>query len=70
MLRWLRLNATFLTRGGGFGSIGRPAESAIENESRSTPRKASGNMDQGWEAPDVSRSEEATSFFRKSREPV
>ena len=40
VLRWLRLNATFLTRGGGFGAIGRPAESAIESESRSIPRKA------------------------------
>jgi hypothetical protein len=37
VLRWLRLNATYLTKGGGFGLIGRSTEPAVDREPRNNP---------------------------------
>ncbi len=38
LLRWLRRNADFLTKEGGFGSVGGLKASSIEGESQSVPR--------------------------------
>jgi hypothetical protein len=69
VLRWLRLNATFLTRGGGFGSLGRPEAPAIESESRGLAQMAHTNIGQGWGLRGASQQEETTSFLSRSRDP-
>jgi hypothetical protein len=48
VLRWLRLNATFLSAGGGFGATGIPAPSARETDSRSSGRRGNGPITEGW----------------------
>ena len=49
VLRWLRLNAVFLTKSGGFGSAGRPVEDSIEVEPRGFPRRAHATIhDTNW----------------------
>jgi hypothetical protein len=65
VLRWLRLHADFLTRSGGFGSTGGPAEGAIEGDSRSIARKPHAAIGQGWGPPLVaSRSEGVAGLSR------
>ncbi len=49
LLRWLRLNATYLTKGGGFGSIGRSPEPAVDRESQRNPGKAHAVTWQSWD---------------------
>ncbi len=49
VLRWLRLNATHLTRGGAFGSVGRSAEPAVDHESQRTPAKPRSMICQSWD---------------------
>src|SRR5271165_459849 len=50
LLRWLRLNAAFLTKAGGFGSVGglKPQWPPIEGPSRSTARPVRSSIGQGW----------------------
>jgi hypothetical protein len=48
VLRWLRLNATFLSSGGGFGATGIPAPSARETDARSSGRRGNGPITEGW----------------------
>jgi hypothetical protein len=48
VLRWLRLNATFLTVGGGFGSTGVSWERSIESDSRPSVRPGRSPIDQDW----------------------
>ena len=65
VLRWLRLHADFLTRSGGFGSTGGPAEGAIESDSRSVARRPHAAIGQGWGPPLVaSRSEGVAGLAR------
>jgi hypothetical protein len=45
VLRWLRLNAVFLSTGGGFGSTGIPAQLPREEELRSNNRKGDARTD-------------------------
>jgi hypothetical protein len=66
VLRWLRLNSTFLSRGGGFGSLGRTADPAIDSESQSISRKVHATIAEGWEPLSKSQSEQATSFRRRA----
>jgi hypothetical protein len=49
VLRWLRLNATYLTRGGGFGTIGRSAEPAVDRESQRNPGKPRATICHSWD---------------------
>ena len=44
VLRWLRLNATFLSTGGGFGSTGLTVQQARDSEARSTGWRAHGSI--------------------------
>ncbi len=70
VLRWLRLNATFLTRAGGFGAIGSQAEPPVERESRITPRNAPALTGNRWGPLEVSDPEPAPSLFGRTRAPV
>jgi hypothetical protein len=66
VLRWLRLNADFLTTAGGFGSIGGPAtaEGAIESDSRSVARGPHNALARGWGAPPAApKAESVTGLF-------
>jgi hypothetical protein len=44
VLRWLRLNANFLSTGGGFGSTGLTVQQARDSEARSTGWRAHGSI--------------------------
>ncbi len=48
VLRWLRLNATFLTSGGGFGSTGMSLERSDEGDSRTSDRPGQSALGQDW----------------------
>jgi hypothetical protein len=63
VLRWLRLNAVFLTKAGGFGSIGGPAEGSIESDSRSVARKPHAAIGQGWGSLGASKPEGVAGRF-------
>jgi hypothetical protein len=71
VLRWLRLNAVFLTRTGGFGSVGSPAEDSIEDESRSFPRRAHATIhDRSWGPALAPEPEGAARSYRRSFEAL
>jgi len=46
LLRWLRRNADFLTREGGFGSVGGLRASSVEGQSQSIPRPSRSSIGQ------------------------
>ena len=68
VLRWLRLNATFLTKSGGFGASSSPAEPPADRESRLAPRKSHALTGQGWEPLGASQSEPVPHFLGRSRD--
>jgi hypothetical protein len=62
LLRWLRLNATFLTSAGGFGSIGTIKSPSAENHVQPGRR----SIDRNWESLGVSGSDETARFFSQA----
>jgi hypothetical protein len=64
VLRWLRLNAVFLTKAGGFGSIGGPVAGAIESDSRSVARTPHASIAQGWGPLGASKKESVAGIYR------
>jgi len=69
VLRWLRLNATFLSTGGGFGSTGLSAQPARESEARSTGWRAHGAIGDPWGPRSVPQPQDAGRFFSRAGEP-
>lgn len=71
VLRWLRLNAIFLTKSGGFGSAGVVAEEPIEAESRGFPRRPHAVIhDGGWGPAVALEPEGAARSYRRSFEAL
>ncbi len=71
VLRWLRLNAVFLTKSGAFGSVGCPAEDSIEAESRGFARRAQATIhDRSWAPTVASEPEGAARAYRRSFEAL
>jgi hypothetical protein len=68
VLRWLRLNATFLSTGGGFGSTGLPVQPAHENEGRNTGWSAYGSIGKASGVRSIPEPEEAGRFFSRAGE--
>jgi hypothetical protein len=66
LLRWLRLNATFLTRGGGFGSIGNASATSTADQANSPPPPDRSEVSRGWESISVRHSEESANFFSQA----
>jgi hypothetical protein len=69
VLRWLRLNATFLSTGGGFGSTGLSAQPARESEARSNGWRAHGAIGEAWGPRSIPQPEEVGRFFSRAGEP-
>ncbi|MGP0066394.1 MAG: hypothetical protein ACLQGP_22750 [Isosphaeraceae bacterium] len=66
VLRWLRLNAIFLTKAGRFGSVGVPVEDPIEDEPRGFARRAHAAIhDRGWGPVVASEPEGAGRPYRR-----
>lgn len=71
VLRWLRLNAVFLSKSGAFGSVGVPVEDSIVVESRSFPRSAHATIpDRSWGPAVASEPEGANRSYRRSFESI
>ncbi len=69
VLRWLRLNAVFLSAGGGFGSTGSLGlQSSPPAESLNYERKGNGTIADSWGRVDVPRSEGAGKFLSRAGE--
>jgi hypothetical protein len=68
VLRWLRLNATFLSTGGGFGSTGLPAQQAHENEERNTGWRQRGSIGKAWGLRSTPELEEVGRVFSRAGE--
>jgi hypothetical protein len=69
VLRWLRLNATFLSTSGGFGSTGLSAQAAREPEVRSSGWRAHGSIGEAWGPRSLPQPEEVGRFFSRVGEP-
>jgi hypothetical protein len=69
VLRWLRLNATFLSTGGGFGSTGLSVQQARDSEVRTSGWRAHGAIGEAWGPRSISQPEEAGRFFNRGGEP-
>jgi hypothetical protein len=67
LLRWLRLNAEFLTRGSGSGLLGKPAEIALEDVTRGVSRGSQGVPGQHWNDQTADALKPPESFFSRSR---
>jgi hypothetical protein len=68
VLRWLRLNATFLSNGGGFGSTGLSAQPARESEARSNGWRAHGAIGEARGPRSIPQPEEVGRFFSRAGE--
>jgi hypothetical protein len=68
VLRWLRLNATFLSTGGGFGSTGLSAQPARESEARSNGWRAHGAIGEARGPRSIPQPEEVGRFFSHAGE--
>jgi hypothetical protein len=69
VLRWLRLNATFLSTSGGFGSTGLSVQPARDPEARSSGWRAHGAIGEAWGPRSVPLPEEVGRFFSRAGEP-
>jgi hypothetical protein len=63
VLRWLRLNAVFLSTGGAFGAAGVAAQSSHETDSRSNGWRENGPIGEGWGPRRVPQQEESGRHF-------
>ena len=71
VLRWLRLNAVFLSKSGGFGSVGAPVEEPVLEEPRSFSRRAHAAInDRGWGPTVTVETEGAVRAYRRSFESL
>jgi hypothetical protein len=67
VLRWLRLNAVFLSTGGGFGSTGVPAQSSQQTDARGNGRRGSGTLGESWGALKATQPQSARTVLEPSR---
>ena len=68
VLRWLRLNAIFLSTAGGFGSSGIPARGKYETESRSFARGGTRAIGESWGTPSMPQHEKSSQFLSQAQE--
>jgi hypothetical protein len=66
LLRWLRLNANFLSTGGAFGSSGVPIRPPHETESRSIARTGNGVIGEGWGLRSIPHPEDSGRFLSRA----
>ena len=69
VLRWLRLNAVFLSAGGGFGAIGNQARLTSEPKTGNYPQRGNRPIVESWGPLDATLHEDAGRFLSRTGDP-